>query len=76
MLMNANDLAALRIREIVASKGLKGTYIDKEMNRAKNWLTRAVNGRKQIELQDLVDLAIILDVPVTVFFMPKKSTKS
>jgi len=73
--MDANSLAALHIKEIVASKGITGRHIKQKASARRRLVSRIINGRRTVKLQDLVDLAELLSVDIAVFFMPIMSTK-
>lgn len=57
-----------RAREIRLSKGVTQAYINKRLGKSPGWLNNIEKGRRNIDADELKQIADILSVPIGEFF--------
>jgi transcriptional regulator with XRE-family HTH domain len=60
------QIAAIRKR-----KGLKGTFVARQLNRTPGWLCNIEKGRRSVSAKELGILADVLGVDANIFFADK-----
>lgn len=57
-----------RIREIRMSRGFTSKYVSEKLAKKGAWLTNREKGYIDITVNELIDIAKVLDVPISTFF--------
>jgi len=57
-----------KIRAIRTSKGISQVYIAGKLGKTPQWLSNIEKGRRQISITELEQIAMVLEVKVTIFF--------
>ncbi|MDG5799957.1 helix-turn-helix transcriptional regulator [Marinilabiliaceae bacterium ANBcel2] len=65
-----------RIKEILEIKGIKQTWLSKQLNKSYNMINAYVQNRRQPSLEDLYKIADILDVDVKELLVSNKKNRN
>jgi transcriptional regulator with XRE-family HTH domain len=61
-------MVGAKIKQIRESKGISQQFVIKKLGKSPGWLSNIEAGARGIKLEDLRDLAEVLEVPVATFF--------
>ncbi len=64
-----------RIKEVLESKGIKQTWLAEKLNKSYNMVNSYVQNRRQPSLEDLYQIAEILEVSVKDLLIEKEEGK-
>ena len=71
--LEANNLTAMnRIKEVLADKGIKQTWLAEKLGKSYNMVNSYVQYRQQPRLEILMEIAIILDIDVKELIVSKR----
>ena len=72
--LEPNNLTAMnRIKEVLADKGIKQTWLAEKLGKSYNMVNSYVQNRQQPRLEVLMEIAVILDVDVKDLIVSNKS---
>jgi DNA-binding XRE family transcriptional regulator len=72
--LEPNNLTAMnRIKEVLADKGIKQTWLAEKLGKSYNMVNSYVQNRQQPRLEVLMEIAVILDIDVKELIVSNKS---
>jgi putative transcriptional regulator len=72
--LEPNNLTAMnRIKEVLADKGIKQTWLAEKLGKSYNMVNSYVQNRQQPRLEVLMEIAVILDIDVKDLIVSNKS---
>ncbi|MGK7390597.1 MAG: helix-turn-helix transcriptional regulator [Candidatus Cyclobacteriaceae bacterium M2_1C_046] len=72
--LDPNNLKAMnRIKEVLADKGIKQTWLAEKLGKSYNMVNSYVQNRQQPRLEVLMEIAVILDIDVKDLIVSNKS---